>query len=312
MTATLSPILRSLLFGSLLAVSCVAPDISAEGHACPCPEGYACDPITDTCAAEPSGATSTGTGSSTTSGPSECSGVCGTAGCGACPDVAMIDAGGFFIDAYEATRGDYATFLADTVDVASQSQVCAWNDSFDPLVDEGASCPPVFDYSLTTFPMSCVDWCDAAAFCAWAGKRMCGRIDGGTVAIDDLNDSTKSEWYSACSLNGANEFPYGSTLDDNFCNTVGNASGVIAVGSFPDCEGGLPGLFDMVGNAEEWEDACDLSADPALDNCALRGGAFWATAEEPEPFAKCSSNGARRPDRNAASHDWGFRCCKDP
>jgi formylglycine-generating enzyme required for sulfatase activity len=226
----------------------------------------------------------------------------------------MIDAGGFLIDAFEVTREAYATFVGDAVDPAGQSQVCTWNDAFDPIEDDpDAGCDGAYDFSLSTFPITCVDWCDAAAYCAWAGKRMCGRVGGGTVPSDETNDATRSEWYAACSEGGTKTFPYGSTEDGGACNTLGNGAEVLAVHSFPDCMGGYDGIFDMVGNAEEWEDACDLSSDPATDNCALRGGAFWANATEPDrDYAICTFNGERKPDRSNASHDWSFRCCADP
>lgn len=250
-----------------------------------------------------------------TSGPSECNGLCGTEGCSACPTVPMVDAGGFFVDAYEVSRGEYSAFLADGVDTSAQIPVCTWNDTFEPVMNDAeAGCTPeVYDMSMTTFAIGCIDWCDAAAFCAWAGKRLCRRTGGGTVPEEELNDATKSEWYSACSAAGKKAFPYGDTFDDNACNTSGNSSDVVGVGSYPDCEGGYPGVFDMVGNAEEWEDACDISADPAGDNCAIRGGAFWTDSTTPDhDYATCVTNGDRRPDRQMVSHDWGFRCCKDP
>ncbi|MBL8743487.1 MAG: SUMF1/EgtB/PvdO family nonheme iron enzyme, partial [Myxococcales bacterium] len=161
-------------------------------------------------------------------------------------------------------------------------------------------------------PITCVDWCDAAAFCRWAGKRMCGRKGGGTVPEEEADDPTKSEWYAACSADGANDFPYGSTWDENACNTMGNGGDVLSVKVFPDCEGGFPDLFDMVGNVEEWEDGCDLSADSAKDNCFLRGGAFWCDNVTPgSDCSKCAVTLGRKPDRDWFSHDWGFRCCRD-
>ena len=224
----------------------------------------------------------------------------------------MIDAGGFEIDALEVTRADYQRFLADHVDPTGQPDVCSWNDSFDPAIDDDAGCPTPYDFANGTFAIGCVDWCDARAFCAWAGKRMCGRKGGGTVPDSGLNDATKSEWYAACSGGGETAYPYGDTYVDDACNTSGNAGEVIAVGSYPSCQGGFSGIYDMVGNAEEWEDSCELSADPASDNCKVRGGAFWADVSTPgKMFAKCESDGAPAPDRDAASHDWTIRCCRD-
>lgn len=302
-----------------LCLGCVVPDLSIEGHACPCPDGYTCDSARQVCIQSAAGGVGAGGGGAepvaaggtggTTTGP--CAGVCGGPGCGECPSVAVIDAGGFGVDALEATRGDYQRFLADAVDPTTQAPWCQWNTSFQPD-PAGLGCPETYDFSQPGFPITCVDWCDAAAFCAWSGKRLCGRKGGGTVGGPEVNDPTKSEWFAACSADGTLDFPYGNTVQTNACNTLGNGAAVVGAGWFAQCEGGYPGLFDMVGNVEEWEDACEITGDSAGDNCQLRGGAFWADAATPtKDYARCSSNLERAPDRDAAAHDWGFRCCTD-
>lgn len=303
----------------LLFVGCVVPEVDIEGRPCPCPDGYTCDGGTQTCTRSDAVAGTGGFGggsaaTTSTTGAGPCQGLCGSPGCGACPTVPVVDAGGFGIDALEVTRGDYAVFLADAVDPVSQVAWCQWNVSFEPLVDDAAGCLSPFDFSQAAFPMSCVDWCDAAAYCAWAGKHLCGRRGGGSSLDEaDVNDPAQSEWYAACSAGGTLAFPYGDTVESNSCNTSGNGADLVGSGWFSDCEGGYAGIFDMVGNVEEWEDACDLTGDPAGDNCLLRGGAFWADDSTPDrDFARCSSNFERRPDRSAASHDWGFRCCSGP
>ena len=309
--------------------ACVVGDVDVSGHPCPCPADYRCDAATQRCVAGAGAAANVGGGvvdgaggaaGATDQGgtggaggaASPCGGVCGTPGCGACPQVPVIDAGGFGVDALEALRGDYARFLADAVDPATQDPWCDWNVDFAPSdVDDCAG----YDLSQEGFPMTCVDWCDAAAFCRWAGKHLCGRIGGGTVPTGAEDDPEESEWYAACSAGGTKTYPYGHTYDTVACNTLGSGHGadVTGAGWSADCEGGYPGVFDMVGNAEEWEDACPPSADPAGDNCPLRGGAYWADDSTVDhDFAKCTLNASRAPDRNASSHDWGFRCCSGP
>lgn len=71
------------------------------------------------------------------------------------------------------------------------------------------------------------------------------------------------------------------------------------------CEGGYPGLFDMSGNAWEWEDSCDADgADPAKTSCSIRGGDF---SEGPSTMG-CASSVSQ--DRIGPGR-FGFRCCSN-
>lgn len=302
-------VVRLTAIAALFSFGCVVADVPIEGKPCPCPDGYACHD--GTCVqGTPSGSGGAGGSSNTTSttGTGPCRGLCGTDGCSPCPEVAVVDAGGFGIDATEVPREAYALFLADAVDPATQSSRCTWNTSFLPREDITTFCEGPYDMSAGRLPITCVDWCDAAAYCTWAGKHLCGRIGGvATLAIDELDDPAESEWYRACSAGGTKLYPYSDTFDDNACNTIGNASDVRGVGDQLTCEGGFPGVFDMVGNAEEWEDSCDIGQDPAADNCYVRGGAFWGDQVE----ATCLHGENRRPDRSTASNDWSFRCCSE-
>lgn len=240
-------------------------------------------------------------------------GVCDTAGCPACPDIPVVTVTDFVIDATEVRVEDYVAFLDADVDPATQANVCSFNASFHPhdAVDaNGSGDCATFDLTALDEPIGCVDWCDAAAFCAWRGMHLCGKRGGGTLmkVAADLDDPTKSEWFAACSNEGAQAFPYGDVEDPDLCNTAGGipAGGAVDVGTYDECEGGVMGLFDMVGNVEEWEAACDtFGATTAQDNCELRGGAFWSDGSE---YSRCGT-GNRGPDRGTASHDWGFRCC---
>jgi formylglycine-generating enzyme required for sulfatase activity len=212
----------------------------------------------------------------------------------------MVPVDGFCIDSTEVTNAQYAQFVASKAgDVSGQPATCSWNGSYVPT----ASC------SLATAaaaPVTCIDWCDAYAYCAWAGKRLCGHIGGGpnTVAAGALADS--DQWYRACSHAGEHKFPYGDTYVAQTCND--QARGVnapIAVGTSPSCTGGYPGLFDMSGNVVEWTDGCDGTAG-AADGCLIRGGAY--DDDGPSGILECATISTNA--RQSVDATKGFRCCQ--
>ena len=53
---------------------------------------------------------------------------------------------------------------------AGQPSFCAWNTDFTP----SAAWPPA--PTQANHPVVWVDWCDAFAYCAGAGKRLCGPL----------------------------------------------------------------------------------------------------------------------------------------
>lgn len=245
-----------------------------------------------------------------------------------CPQKAgtatMIDLGDFCIDATETTREQYAAFLA-----ASPTNIpggkCVTNATFAPrLADMGCS---TFDITRDPdHPMVCVDWCDAAAYCAWAGKRLCGAFGGGSEPYDDLaayNDVTKSEWYAACAGGGTapRKYPYGDTWRAGACtdNTIGKSAPVGA----RDCHGppGTPqaAVYDMSGNVYEWVNSCreSLGGDPSLESCFTRGGFFRnedATDAGTTPWMACAATKSPPTAFNSQKRDYGddhigIRCC---
>ena len=105
-----------------------------------------------------------------------------------------IVADGFCMDNTEVTKGQYEEFLAASVPVDPSGR-CSFN------VDHA-----IRDYVAvaTTNPnqaVAGVDWCDARDYCAWAGKRLCGKIGGGALAYPD-HAAANSQWYRACSQGG--------------------------------------------------------------------------------------------------------------
>jgi sulfatase modifying factor 1 len=215
---------------------------------------------------------------------------------------------GIAIDPTEVTQAQYQQFLATQVPTEGQEGLCSWNTSYAPAVSP--DCDPPNDPNYLNRPIICIDWCDAVAYCKWAGRHLCGRIGGGSILPQDGNDPAKSEWYAACSKGGSRPYayPYGASYIKDKCNTGLQHVTPVDVGYYTECEGGYPGIFDMSGNVEEWEDACDSGAanGPSEDGCLIRGGAFWSDDKQ----SRCDSSS--KPPRSGVSHDWGFRCCGEP
>lgn len=212
----------------------------------------------------------------------------------------------FCVDSTEATNKAYRAFLAAAEPPAAGSQItaCAWNATY-----------TVGTLGADDLPVGGLDWCDAYAFCAWTGKRLCGAVAGGALAYGPF-PSMASRWYVACSHGGANAFPYGNTYDPLACNGKPlDAGGPLPVGSLASCEGGYAGLFDMSGNVSEFIDSCDTtpigacgSSGPECDLCLLVGGGFLSGQGDGGNIACTYPNQIYR---NAHYVDNGVRCCAD-
>lgn len=206
----------------------------------------------------------------------------------------------FCIDRTEVTQAMYVQFLAGvqgSVPVDEQPPVCSGNTELTHTPD--AACP---DFTTASdLPVWCVDWCDAHAYCKWAGKRMCGAIAGGPLGFDDA--PLLGEWHFACTGGLMTTYPYGDAPDDAACN-ITETNTKLPAGSHPACEGGFPGMFDMQGNVEEWIDACQPAGPTA--ECRARGGHTFGSAT----YWRCDKQiGVAQLDPN--SRVTGFRCCKE-
>ncbi|MEZ4223582.1 MAG: SUMF1/EgtB/PvdO family nonheme iron enzyme [Polyangiaceae bacterium] len=235
-------------------------------------------------------------------------GVDGGAGTGGvpatCTDKTMVPLSAgltkpFCIDRTEVTNTEYEAFLSPSPDPSSQPANCSWNTDFTP----SNGWPPAA--GTAGYPVAFVDWCDATAYCAHVGKRLCGRIGGGAVPFSSPADPAISEWFNACSGGGSLAYPYGDTYSGNACNgTDFGANGPTTAGSTPGCEGAPKGLFDMSGNLFEWEDSCSDNLG-ANSNCRIRGGAYNNNAAN----LRCDIDATAT--RDSATVTIGFRCCTD-
>jgi formylglycine-generating enzyme required for sulfatase activity len=235
------------------------------------------------------------------SGLEGCAAECGTPGCGQCPNAPTVLGPGYRIERTEVRVGDYALFLELPFSPALLHEDCGWKVGFEPddwdaqLVDPDM---PVVD----------VDWCDAEAYCRWAGRHLCGQIGGGPAPFDAVGDAD-TEWFAGCSSQDTFNFPYGDVYQPTSCNGVDLQIGApVQVGSLPDCEGGLPNLLDMSGNVREWADACDTNPNVADDaqQCQRRGGSYVSASMSLNCF------GSADVERSSRTNTTGIRCCDMP
>lgn len=200
-----------------------------------------------------------GAGSGGAGGSSGSGGAGGVAGCPQGKGPTMVDLGPFCIDSTEVTHAQYDVFAAEAkTKPPTQTGWCATNNpNFDKKFNGTGSLPVD------------VDWCDAKAFCEWAGKRMCGKIGGGSIAYPspDTDDAKVSQHMYACTQGGTTKFPYGDQLNTLIC--LPGSKGIKPVMSDPWCRGTtapFDKVFDLVGNQGEWVDACTFT--PTYASCA--------------------------------------------
>ena len=242
-------------------------------------------------------------------GPGVTTSVIARDGGAACPTAqapSLVSVGAYCIDSSEVDVAEYASFLtAVGTNVSGQPSYCAFNTSYRPSTT-GVCTGYAFDPSgHGSDPVVCVDWCDAAAYCRWAGKHLCGSTGGGSTSPYYGTDPGVDQWMNACSGGGATTYPYGSAYVAGACVDSSYAGGAMTlqpVLTATQCVGGFPGIFGMSGNAAEWEDSCNLYSG-AADTCTVRGGSYSDLGPP------CTTNTDEA--RNFAYLTVGFRCCAE-
>lgn len=204
------------------------------------------------------------------------------------PAMVASPTGDFCIDTTEVTSAQYAQFLASVGGDAGFVDASTLDGGFNACTPfDGFQPSPAYTAGSPTEPVHNISYCDALAYCQWAGKRLCrGGLQG--------DAGTGNEWFRACTNNGARPVPYGPTPDLTSCTVNG---GPTPVGSKATCVGGYAGLFDMVGNVAEFVDDCTNAG------CALSGGYWFSTTNAVCTFA----NRIRPNDPNLGG---GIRCCR--
>jgi formylglycine-generating enzyme required for sulfatase activity len=164
-------------------------------------------------------------------------------------------------------------------------------------------------------PIRCVDWCDAQAFCLWAGGELCGGwTDGQFVGPSDVHD----QWGLACS--GANGWSYvsGTTAVLEQCNVGLSEAGLCPsllgqnncaptdATSFPECKSPC-GAVNMIGSVAEWVLSCgnpDADGGPGTE-CQYRGGSFAENLND----ATCFPGPRHTMSISTRDRGIGLRCC---
>ena len=234
---------------------------------------------------------------------------------------------GYFIDAYEVSGYQYAQFVTTRgtpsyVDLGSyvaisytdtraygQSAECSWNEDYVTSYIRADQTLGT-DKDAAQAGAKQADWCDAVAYCKWAGKRLCGAVGGGATAFADYASASADQWTNAC-VGGAagSAYSYGNSYDGDACWDP-ETSLMTGLTEFPACESpdsAYAGVFNLSGGRPEWTDSCD-GANGENDLCRARGASYIDTNLDFSLRSQCVGNeGDVLPRSELAS----FRCCRE-
>lgn len=214
------------------------------------------------------------------------------------------DGGRYCIDPFEVTRGDFNAFLqsASSLPPFTSPAFCATTNVGGRPAQETSA-------AMLSLPATSVEWCYAFLYCAWRGKRLCGKIGGGeSVERDWQQIDLRNQWDYACA-NGAigSEYGYGQPYDAGACNTEGDAG--VPVGSRSACRGeAVPfnRVFDLSGNVAEFDDTASAHAPDPQREIGGRGGS-WASGASASRCGSYFGFGAY----GQGVAEVGFRCCAE-
>jgi len=214
----------------------------------------------------------------------------------------------YCIDRRETTYGEYHEFYkAKSRDMSNQPKECDWNQDYAPkttVVDRlCADCPdwecgPSLAEAHPDMAVRCLDFCDAYAYCAWAGKRLCGLrgAERGKVTLIDMGDGSyeeasrattealrpsRNEWTNVCTQGGTTRYPYGDSYEPGRCidkeriEAEGDSARLVRDTSRNECHGTQPPydqVYNMVGSVEQWINICATNSLTTSLSCAISFG----------------------------------------
>lgn len=207
----------------------------------------------------------------------------------------------YFIDKYEVTNAQYWAFLQSIKSTGDHSKCFPGepkNKDHTPGTPHTGWDYPYYDYP--DYPVTRVDWYDAYAYAAWAGKRL----------------PTEAEWEKAARGTDGRRFPWGNVWDAKRSNVGPDAP--LSVGSF-EYGASVYGCLDLIGSISEWcydwyhpeyyqksPSMNPKGPETSTGMRVIKGASLFA------PYAykmRCAVRIFGKPDDRNKS--IGFRCAKD-